>query len=203
MHMGAPPPQYSPQYSTAPSVNTTAGPAVLAGWWLRFGGYVLDGIIVGVPTLVIRFVIDATQQNNSFLSTGGGQPDTAAQVGIVVTSLLIGLGYPYALLRHNGQTVGMMAVGARAVDRISGTPLSPRQAGRRVLAFFFIFDLWAQIATIIGFSHVYGRTPIGETLFLLLSFAGLLTTAMWPLGNPLKQTLQDKAADTVVVRVRS
>jgi hypothetical protein len=89
-------------------------------------------------------------------------------------------------------------VGARAVDRISGTPLSPRQAGRRVLAFFLIFDLWAQIGTIIGFSHVYGRTPIGETIFLLLSFAGLLTTAMWPLGNPLKQTLQDKAADTVL-----
>jgi uncharacterized RDD family membrane protein YckC len=199
MHMGSHP----PQYSTAPSINTTAGPAVLAGWWLRFGGYLLDGIIVAVPTLVIRFVIDATQQNNSILSTSGVHLDTAAQVGIVITSLLIGLGYPYALLRHNGQTVGMMAVGARAVDRISGAPLSSRQAGRRVLAFFLIFDLWAQIATIIGFNHVYGRTPVGETIFLLLSLAALLTTALWPLGNPLHQTLQDKAADTVVVRVRS
>jgi uncharacterized RDD family membrane protein YckC len=197
--MGPPP----PQFSTAPSINTTAGSALLAGWWLRFGGYVLDGIIVAVPSFVIRFAIDATQHNNSILNTSGVHPDTAAQVGIVITSLLIGLGYPYVLLRHNGQTVGMMAVGVRAVDRVSGAPLSSRQAGRRVLAFFLIFDLWAQIATIIGFSHVYGRTPIGETIFLLVSLAALTTTASWPLGNPLNQTLQDKAADTVVVRVRS
>jgi uncharacterized RDD family membrane protein YckC len=198
--MGSAPPQYAT--ATVPSINTMAGPAVLAGWWLRFGGYVIDGIIIAIPTLVIRFAIDASHQNNSILNTGDVHPDAAAQVGIVITSLLIGLGYPYVLLRHNGQTVGMMAVGARAVDRLSGAPLSSRQAGRRVLAFFLIFDLWAQIATIIGFSHVYGRTSTGQTIFLLLSFAALTTTALWPQGNPLNQTLQDKAADTVVVRVR-
>jgi uncharacterized RDD family membrane protein YckC len=199
MHMGSPP----PQYSVPTFINTAAGSAVLAGWWLRFGGYIIDGIIVAVPTFIVRFSIDATQQNNSILNAGAVHPDTAAQVGIVITTLLIGLGYPYALLRHNGQTVGMMAVGVRAVDRVSGVPLSSRQAGRRVLAFFLIFDLWAQIATIFGFSHVYGPTPIGETIFLLVSLVTLTTTALWPLGNPLNQTLQDKAADTVVVRVRS
>ena len=176
---------------------------MLAGWWLRFGGYVIDGIIVGVPSFVIGFLIGLTQRNNTIPGFTGHRTDGAAQAAIVITSLLITLGYPYLLLRYKGQTVGMMAVGVRAVDRISGAPLSPRQAGRRVLAFFVIFDLWVQISTLIGYHHLYGPVPVGETLFRLLAFAALITTALWPLGNPVNQTLQDKAAETVVVRTRS
>jgi uncharacterized RDD family membrane protein YckC len=164
---------------------------------------VIDGIIIGIPSFVIGFLIGVTQRNNTIPGTVGGHLDTAAQVGIVITTLLIALGYPYLLLRHNGQTVGMMAVGVRAVDRTSGVPLSSGQAARRVLAFFVIFDLSAQISAIIGYSHVYGPTPIGESIFRLLSFAALITTALWPLGNPVNQTLQDKVADTVVVRTRA
>jgi hypothetical protein len=37
----------------------------------------------------------------------------------------------------------------------------------------------------------------------LLSLIGLATTALWVVGSPLQQTLQDKVADTVVVRTRS
>jgi uncharacterized RDD family membrane protein YckC len=199
MHMGAPP----PQYSTAPSINTRAGPAVLAGWWLRFGGYVLDAIIIGVPSFAIGVLIGLTQRDNTTPGFTGYRIGGAAQAAIVIITLLITLGYPYLLLRYKGQTVGMMAVGVRAVDRLSGAPLSPRQAGRRVLAFFVIVELWAQISALIGYHHLYGPVPVGEVLFRLLAIAALITTALWPLGNPVNQTLQDKAAGTVVVRTRS
>jgi uncharacterized RDD family membrane protein YckC len=198
MHMGAPP----PQSSTGPSINTTAGSAVLAGWWLRFGGYVIDGIIIGVPSFVIGLLIGLTQRNNTVPGFTGYRIDAAAQAAIVITTLLITLGYPYLLLRYKGQTVGMMAVGARAVDRVSGATLSHGQAGRRVLAFFVIVELWEQISAIIGYHHLYGPVPVGEVLFRLLAIAALITTALWPLGNPVNQTLQDKAAGTVVVRTR-
>lgn len=198
MHTGPP----APQFTTGPSVSTVNGSLALAGWWLRFGGYLIDGIIVGVPSFLIGVLIGLTQRNNTVLGGFAIHPDVAAQVAIVITSLLVTLGYPYLLLRYKGQTVGMMAVGVRAVDRISGVTVSSRQAGRRVLAFFLIVGLWLQISTIIGYSHVYGPRPIGQVLFELLAFAALITTALWPLGNPVNQTLQDKVADTVVVRTR-
>jgi uncharacterized RDD family membrane protein YckC len=199
MHMGS----SAPQYSTVPSFNSMAGPAVLAGWWLRFGGYVIDGIIVGVPSFVIGVLIGLTQRNNTIPGFTGYRVDAEAQAAIVITTLVITLGYPYLLLRYKGQTVGMMAVGVRAVDRVSGAPLSSGQAGRRVLAFFVIVELWEQISALIGYHHLYGPVPAGEVLFRLLAVAALITTALWPLGNPVNQTLQDKAAGTVVVRTRS
>jgi uncharacterized RDD family membrane protein YckC len=199
MHMGAP----LPQSSTGTTVHTMAGQAVLAGWWLRFGGYVIDGIIVAVPSFVIGVLIGLTQRHNTIPGFTGYRISAAAQAAIVITTLLITLGYPYLLLRHKGQTVGMMAVGVRAVDRVSGAPLSSGQAARRVLAFFVIVELWEQIAALIGYHHLYGPVPAGEVLFRLLAVAALITTALWPLGNPVNQTLQDKVAETVVVRTRS
>ena len=97
----------------------------------------------------------------------------------------------------------MMAVGVRAVDRVSGAPLTSGQAARRVLAFFVIVSLWAQIAIVIGFRHVYGPVPVAELVFRLVAFGALITTALWPVGSSVNQTLQDKVAGTVVIRARS
>jgi uncharacterized RDD family membrane protein YckC len=62
-------------------------------------------------------------------------------------------------------------------------------------------SLWLQIS-VVGFNHVAGPVPAGEALFRLLAFAAGATTALWPLGNPANQTLQDKVAETAVVRTR-
>jgi uncharacterized RDD family membrane protein YckC len=96
----------------------------------------------------------------------------------------------------------MKAAGVRAVDRRSGGPLTSAQAARRVLTFFVLVALWVQIAALIELRHVYGPVPGAESLFRVLTLVGLATTSLWVLGNPLNQTLQDKAADTVVVRTR-
>ena len=60
-----------------------------------------------------------------------------------------------------------------------------------------------QIGDVIGFNNVIGPRPPAEVLFVLLGVAGLLTTGLWPLGSSMNQTLQDKAAGTVVVRTRN
>jgi uncharacterized RDD family membrane protein YckC len=120
---------------------------------------------------------------------------------VVLLSVLVALGYPYLLLRHNGQTVGMMAVGVRAVDQVSGASPTSAQVTRRVLTFFVLVSLGQQIALLIGFHHVFGPVPAAESLFRLLSVAGLATTSLWVLRSRMNQTLQDKAAGTVVVRI--
>ncbi len=196
---GAPPPPAGAYQQLA----TASGNAELAGWWRRFAGYVLDAIIVDVPTLFIAYLIGRADRPYAVSTPAGTHPSTAAQVAVVLVTVVISLGYPYLLLRFRGQTVGMMAVGVLAVDRTSGAPITAAQTTRRVLAFFVIVSLWLQISVVIGFNHVAGPQPAGETLFRLLAFAAVATTALWPLGNPANQTLQDKVAETAVVRTRA
>ncbi len=197
-HVGTPP----PTIESRPLIVTPTGTMELAGWWRRFGGYVLDAVIVGVPQLIVSFEIGLTQRDNIVPGTTVWHFDTTAQLLIVGSAVLIALAYPYLFLRYRGQTVGMMAAGVRALDRATGTSLAPAQAGRRVLAFFGLVTFWLQISVLIGYHHVYGPEPVAWVLFRLLGTAALLATALWPLGNPLNQTLQDKAAGTVVVRSR-
>ena len=196
-HTGVPP---APAGARA-RLGTASGNVELAGWWRRFGGYVLDAIIVDVPSFFVGYLIGLAGRG-AVSTPAGTHPSTGVQVAIVLVTLVITLGYPYLFLRFRGQTVGMMAVGVLAVDRTSGTRITAAQAARRVLAFFFIVTLWLQISVVIGFDHVAGPQPAGVTLFRLLAFAALATTALWPLGNPANQTLQDKAAETAVVRTR-
>jgi uncharacterized RDD family membrane protein YckC len=198
-HIGTPP----PPVSARPQVVLGSGAAELAGWWRRFGGYLLDAVIVDVTVLVVARLIRAADiALRGPLSPGLHPMTPAAQVAIVVASLLILLGYPYLLLRYRGQTLGMMAAGVRAIDGTSGAPLTAAQTARRVLAFFAITLLWVQVGDVIGFNHVIGPRPPAEVLVVLLGIAGLLTTALWPLGSSVSQTLQDKAAGTIVIRTR-
>jgi uncharacterized RDD family membrane protein YckC len=176
----------------------------------------LDGLIVGVPTFVLGLAIGS----NHLLGHAGQQPvGVGTQVAAVTLGLVLALGYPFVFLRHGGRTVGMMAVGVRAVDRVTGGPLSTAQVVRRVLALFLLVELWSQIAAIIDFNWVVRTThsytignmsvttssvhyPWTYVVVLLIEFAGTLTTSFWAVGNPVNQTLQDKAAGTIVIRSR-
>jgi uncharacterized RDD family membrane protein YckC len=206
-HVGTPQPQPplsppQPQASVRPQVELASGVAELAGWWLRLGGYLIDAVIVDTPVFIASLVIVQSQPAGTIPGTTGRHLDAAAQAAVVIISVLITLGYPYFLLRYKGQTVGMLAVRVRAVDRTSGAFPTSAQAGRRVLTFFVLVTLWTQIAVLIEFHHVFGPVPAAESIARVLTLAALVTTALWPLGNPVKQTLQDKAAGTVVVRAR-
>jgi uncharacterized RDD family membrane protein YckC len=199
-HVGTPP----PPLSLRPQVVLGSGTAELAGWWRRFGGYALDIVMVDVADLVVdRLIRAADVALRAPLSPGLHAMTPGAQLATVVATLLIVLGYPFVLLRSRGQTVGMMAAGVRAVDRASGALPTTAQVWRRVLTFAALTVVWLQIAAVVGFNHVVGPRPPVEVLLLLVGVAGLLTTGLWPLCSPLSQTLQDKAAGTIVVRSRS
>ena len=126
-------------------VVTQAGVFELAGWWLRFAGYVIDAIILDVPLVVVGAIIGfadvATQTSVSGSRVVLG---TGSEVLVVVVSVVLTIGYPFLMLRFRGQTVGMMAVGARAVDSVSGSPLTRPQTWARVLTFFALSQLWTR-----------------------------------------------------------
>ena len=202
MHTGSPAPVPQPAAAGRP-VETVAGTEVLAGWWRRFGGYLIDLVIVDIGVFVLsRLIRSADIALRGPLSPRLHPMTAAAQAAVVLTSLLITLGYPWVLLRRRGQTVGMTAAGVRAIDRVSGRPLTGPQTRRRMMAFFCLTLLWQQIADVIGFNNVIGPAPLSQSVFRLVAVAGLVVTALWPLGSGTRQTLQDKVAGTVVVRTR-
>jgi uncharacterized RDD family membrane protein YckC len=186
-----------------PTVMTQTGTAVLAGWWRRFGGFVLDMIIVDVAGLIVLKLIERIDVAlRAPLSPGLHPPTPGGLVAEVVANVAIIVGYSFALLRFQGQTVGMMAAGVRAVDRSSGVALDTAQTWRRVFTFFMIVVLWEQIAFVIRTNSIPGPNPVAASIFALLALAGLATTGLWPTGSSLNQTLQDKAAGTIVIRTR-
>jgi uncharacterized RDD family membrane protein YckC len=88
---GPPPPQAAP-------VGGASGPR--AGFWQRFGAYLIDVIILGVLQVVFRLI-----------SPGVG----------LVLSIVVGIVY-FTMLEGGpkGQTVGKMALGIRIIDLSRG-----------------------------------------------------------------------------------
>jgi len=81
--------------SSTQSYGNASGPR--AGFWRRFGGSLLDGIILGVIGVVLGLL----------LKGGAGS----------ALSLLVGLAYfTYFVGRERGQTPGMSAVGIRVIS---------------------------------------------------------------------------------------
>ena len=105
------------------------------------------------------------------------QPITALLVSFVLEFMYLSLMWT----KRNGQTVGAKAVGIRVVAA-DGSPMTPEMAYRRA-AVYQLFN--------VGSSMKWVLQPLG-TIALLLN-------VLWPLWDPQKQTLHDKAAGTIVV----
>ncbi len=94
-------------FGAAPPLNETApaaGPSgPRAGFWRRFGAYLIDAIVIGAVQVVLQ-LIDPT-------------------IGVVL-SLIIGIAY-FTMLEGGpkGQTVGKMALGIRVYDLANGGPI--------------------------------------------------------------------------------
>lgn len=72
----------------------------LAGWWLRVGATIIDGLVLIIPNILLDFAFGRAGEY------GLGQVLFAA--------------YTIIMLGRLGQTVGNMAVHTRAVDAVSG-----------------------------------------------------------------------------------
>ncbi len=143
-----------------------------SGFWRRFGGVIIDGIIVAVIAGILSFILGAI-----------GLPRIAA---LVVLELIIGLIY-YTWGWGTGQTVGCMALKMKLVDQDTGAAPGYSKGLIRVV-----------VVLVLGYVGPSLNQLTGTQAFGLLGLLGLIGD-LWMLWDSKKQTWQDKVAGTLVV----
>jgi uncharacterized RDD family membrane protein YckC len=112
-----PPSPPSSQYAAAPG-------APYATWITRVGGYFLDGLIIGVPALIIIFI---------GLAIGHGVGQALAVLGYIAA---IGFGIWNVVFRQGatGQTIGKQIIGIKLIRELDGQPVGAGMSFIRSLA---------------------------------------------------------------------
>lgn len=171
-------------------VVAEAAPTVLAGWGSRFGAYLIDSIILGVPLMF--FVWEQVRpMMSSFATTATidpvtGEPDRAVMEGFMSDMLALNakvvmiwavLATVYYVVCHGAmsQTLGKMLVGIKLI-RTDGEKPTFVNAAKRALV-----------------------NPIAYVVPFLGGLISLLN-GLWPLWDERNQTLGDKLAGTLVVK---
>jgi uncharacterized RDD family membrane protein YckC len=180
------PPSYpsSPGGYPSPNYGESTGPAY-ASWGTRIGGYLIDLVIFIPLTIVLLLVFRHTHTLEVHLMTrrnGTHKRQSFSLLALLLTSVAY-LVYTTILCGgQRGQTVGMMAVGTRVVR--DGT------------------------LDVVGYGRAFGRGLL-EQVFRILGSVTIILGVVWlldmlfPLWDKKKQTLHDKVASTVVLRVRN
>lgn len=159
-------------------VNTPDGFRLFAEYGQRLGAYLIDALIQAIPAfaLVIALLVVALATFD-LEAADSGESETAAYAFV-------------GLLLAGGLAAFVWAWGYRWWGNATGRPFGKRMVGIRVVR------------------EATGLPPGAGSGFirLLVEFAlGLfspfnLIDYLWPLWDPHKQTIHDKAAGTVVVR---
>jgi uncharacterized RDD family membrane protein YckC len=169
---GGPPPS-----GTEPSTSST-----YASWGIRLGGYLIDTAIFLVVLVVLLVVFRHSQTLDVHLMARRGMRRRhISALPFLITGVLYVVYGTLLCGSSRGQTVGMMAVGVRAV----------REGSNEVL----------------GYGRALARAVVEGALRLidLLSFfLGLIWVLdmLFPLWDKKRQTLHDKVAGSVVLRLR-
>jgi len=146
------------------------------GFWIRFGARFIDGIVLGLPLLVLFYLL---LPNVSRSPREVPNPFLAAFATINVTYLLVSLlisgCYEVMLLKHSGATLGKMAFGLKVVRADGG------ELGWGVcLARYFMWNVLSR------------SVPI-------LNFVIMLTSSIMVGTDAEKRALHDRVCDTRVV----
>jgi len=119
---------------TAPPYGYSAhATTALAGFWRRFGAYVIDAIITGIIAGLLGGVLGAIVRVSTNDTTG-----TAFRGGLI--GLLVYLVYFGYFWSRDGQTLGYMALGIRLV-RTTGPTVSLGVAFVRAALVYLSFAL--------------------------------------------------------------
>ncbi len=170
---GYPPPGSS---ETPPGVS-------YATWGIRVGGYLVDAVIfLGVLALFYLVFRHSHALDVHLMARKGTRRRNISAVPFLITGALW-IAYGTLLCGSSrGQTVGMMAVGVRAVrDEAQGGELGYGRAFGRALC--------------------EGVLRLVNLLFFLLGLVWILDM-LFPLWDKKRQTLHDKVAGSVVLRTR-
>ncbi len=105
------PPPLNPAPAPAPDAATDCS----AGFWIRAGAYMIDAVLVAIPSVALNWILPATAS--------------------IVARILLSAAYFTLLPTHNqGQTLGKMAAGV-AIVRDDGSPLTLGRAFSRWLGY--------------------------------------------------------------------
>ncbi|MHB8395058.1 MAG: RDD family protein [Candidatus Dormibacteria bacterium] len=118
---------------SAPSGSTVVAGLQLAGFWTRFLGFLVDGVIFYVVNSILAAIFEPTATT----VVGGVSITTrTGPTGLVdVILLLLELGYFSWFWTNRGASLGQMLVGIRVVDSESGAGLKGSQAAVRYLGY--------------------------------------------------------------------
>jgi uncharacterized RDD family membrane protein YckC len=158
------------------------GGAPLAEVWERLLAYLLDSLVLLVPTLIAE-LIAFTPFALVLVSSHGEPSPTPVIISAIGGSVLlfalilaVNFGYEVVYMHRSGQTVGRRVLKIKIVKASDGTPIDRRIATRR-----WLVKHLAPLFAWFGFSYA---------------------NVLWQLWDqPYRQCLHDKCADTVVVKV--
>lgn len=150
----------------------------LASWGSRLGGTIIDAILLLIPMALIFFATIAPLLRDADIDdegniTGISSADAGTIALAAVLAFIVFALYKPMFEGHNGQTLGKMMVHIRVVRAEDGSRIGYGKA----------FFRWF-MSTLIG-----AVGPLN------------LINYLWPLWDDDNQTLHDKAAKTVVVKV--
>jgi uncharacterized RDD family membrane protein YckC len=108
-----------------------------AGFWLRFVAYIIDAIILAIPTMIIAGILGASMfMSHAAYYSGGGsyQPVMTPMDGVIrLVELILGWLYYGLMESSNSQaTLGKMALGIK-VTNLQGGKMSFGQASGRYI----------------------------------------------------------------------
>ena len=147
------------------------------GFWIRFGARVIDGLVMGVPVLILAAVLIP---NLIRAANQGPNPAFAAfTLSFFLIYFLILLFYEVLLLRYQGATVGKMACGLKVV-RSDG-----RSLGWGVS--FGRFFMWNVVTNGVPYLN-----------FVLMTVSGIMAGV-----DQEKRAIHDRVCDTRVIYKRS
>ena len=150
------------------------------GFWMRFGARMIDGILLGIPLLIIAALLIPN------LLRAQGDASNPAFTGFAAIGLtfflvyfLVVICYEVVLLRYRGATLGKMACGLRVV-RSDGSSLGWGVSIGR-------FVMWNVVTSGIPYLN-----------FILMLISGIMTGT-----DAEKRALHDRVCDTRVVYKQS
>ena len=121
-----PPPGGGSYAFDSPASAAQASALPLAGFWIRFVGLVVDGILFYVVNLILSTVFLSTATTTVDGLTITTRTGPTGLIELVL--LLLELAYCTWFWSNQGATLGQMVVGIKVVDAESGGMLRPSQA---------------------------------------------------------------------------
>jgi len=162
-----------------------------AGFWIRLGAYILDGIILGVFSFVLGLILGFG------LLSWQGAPLDEIPATYYLADVILGLVYYVGFWTWRGQTPGKMLLRLRII-RTDGAHIALDRAILRYAMFFIV----SVVSVIQGNLVLRGGFYVAY-LGPLLSIINLLIIVglVWVAFDRRKQGVHDKIADTYVVKL--